>query len=590
MKKILRSAACLLLIGVAFVFFLSVSAQPTDRYDPSLEGILSDYYTVEQGWITGIAPGTPVSGLLSVCTPVGVTAEGETVVTGTQLSYGEDLRLTAVVRGDLNGDGAATVTDFLLQKAFLLGQELTPLQLAAGDLNGDGSLTVTDFLMLKSHLLGQEVIRASYTGGRLFLLEPGKSVSWQVAGASGYITDSAAPFTVDSAGTVTASGLEGTAFVYALAQDGSVLQRQLVTVLSQPLTLELGTERCRVTLGQSLTLTPSFNHPVDAAVTWSTSDPAVATVENGVITGVSFGEARVTAALENGFRAELSVTVAPPTTELRIERKLYKVKPGCSRQLALTVLPAESNEEVIWTTSDPAIATVAADGTVTGVAYGTVTVTATGRYSGLSASCSVKVCNVKQVALTFDDGPSPQTARLLDFLKEQDIRVTFFLVGSRISTYKNTVCREVNEGHEIAYHSYSHQNQTGLTTEKIKSDLKKSDQLLYELTGAHFTLWRTPGGNYNARVLEAVELPHIMWSRDTLDWKNRNAYSVYASVRNAKDGDIVLMHDLYGTTVDGAIMAMKEMLAGDYEFLTVTELLSRDGTPPENSVNYFNGR
>ena len=64
---------------------------------------------------------------------------------------------------------------------------------------------------------------------------------------------------------------------------------------------------------------------------------------------------------------------------------------------------------------------------------------------------------------------------------------------------------------------------------------------------------------------------------------------MYSAIRNAKDGSIVLMHDLYSFTVNGAIRAMKEMLAGDYEFVTVTELLSRDGTPPEPGVDYRKG-
>ena len=128
-----------------------------------------------------------------------------------------------------------------------------------------------------------------------------------------------------------------------------------------------------------------------------------------------------------------------------------------------------------------------------------------------------------------------------------------------------------------------------MTAKQIKDDFEKSNKLLKELTGAEFTLWRTPGGNYDDRVLNALALPHIMWSVDTQDWKNRNSYSVYVSVKNAKDGDIVLMHDLYSSTVAGTIQALEEMQAGDYEFVTVTELLSRDGTPPEPSKSYSRG-
>ena len=225
-----------------------------------------------------------------------------------------------------------------------------------------------------------------------------------------------------------------------------------------------------------------------------------------------------------------------------------------------------------------------------GVAYGTADITVRGKYSGLTATCRVKVCDVKQVALTFDDGPSPYTKRLLNYLNEHDIRVTFFLVANRIPNYKEEVIREVQEGHEIGYHSYAHDMHSGLTSERITSDFLKSNAMLKELTGAEFTVWRTPGGDYNQRVLDAVELPHILWSLDTQDWKSLNANAVCSKILGARDGSIVLIHDLHRTSVQGAIMALDSMIYGDYEFVTVTELLSRDGTPPENCVNYSSGR
>ena len=80
-----------------------------------------------------------------------------------------------------------------------------------------------------------------------------------------------------------------------------------------------------------------------------------------------------------------------------------------------------------------------------------------------------------------------------------------------------------------------------------------------------------------------------MWSVDTRDWETQSSDSNYRYITQAKDGDIILLHDLYSPSVNGAIRAMKDMLAGDYEFLTVTELLSRDGTPPENCTSYLHG-
>lgn len=594
MKKYCRLLSVFLSIVLLLnLVILPVRAQEAVRYDVTQEGILSEYYHVDGGLITGIAPGTSMEKLANTCVPAGLTTTGDVAATGATLSYLTDsgeVSATVIVDGDLNGDGSVTITDLLMQKTHLLGQELAPVEAAAGDINHDGSVTITDFLMVKSHLLGLESIQTAYQGGSLFLLEPGQEATWQVTGAHSYISDDADLVAVSEQGAVTAGTREGSVFLYALAEDGSILDRQLVTVLAEKLTITLNMDSCKLIKGQNLTATPSFNHPVSPKVHWASTDPGIVTVENGQLTGVDFGSATVSATLDNGFQAEVAVKVVPPVTDVQTDRILYKVKPNHSRQIPLLTAPEDSGEEFLWSSSDESIATVSGDGTVTGITYGTVTITATGKYSGLSASCQVKVCDVIQVAMTFDDGPSGRTPKMLDFLKENDIRVTFFMVTTQVNHYHDVVKREAAEGHELGYHSYNHTQQTSLSDEQIIADFEKSDQLLYELTGRHFTLWRTPGGGYNQRVLDCVPLPHILWSVDTLDWKKLNTYAVYNAIMTAKDGDIILLHDLYGTTVDGAIMAMKEMLAGDYEFLTVTELLSRDGTPPEPSKNYSSGR
>lgn len=595
MKKYLRlSTIFLLVLLIGMLLSTAVGAEGLQRYNADQEGIASEYYKVDSqsGYISGIAPGTSVQKLLSSCTPAGLTASGETLATGTKISFmaGEnEISLAAIITGDLNGDGNITISDMLMEKSYLLGETLSPTAMVAGDLTGDGKITITDFLKVKSFLLGLEKIEATYTGGDLFLLAPGESASWQIAEAASYITDDDTLVAIAD-GTVTAQSKEGSAFIYALDAEGNILDRQMVTVLSEPLTISLGVKKCTLTMGQSKTLTPAFNHPVSPEVTWVSSDPAIVTVEDGKLSAVGFGKAKVTAKLQNGAKATVTVTVAPPITDIAIERTLYKVKPGKTKALNLLLTPAESGEEIIWTSSDPAIATVSADGTVTGVAYGTVTITAKGKYSGLSAKCKVKVCDVIQVAVTFDDGPSNNTATLLDFLKKKDIRVTFFMVGNRINSFKNTVKREAAEGHELGYHSYAHAMQPQLSSQQITSDFKKSDKILYDLTGKHFTVWRTPGGDFNSRVLSCVPAPHIMWSVDTLDWKSRDAYSVRNAILRAKDGDIVLLHDLYSSTVNGAIMAMEQMQKGNYEFVTVTELLSRNGTAPVNGKTYYSAR
>ena len=271
-------------------------------------------------------------------------------------------------------------------------------------------------------------------------------------------------------------------------------------------------------------------------------------------------------------------------------KDLVKVKhDGGTRNLA-EYLTFHTTNLLTWKSSDTSIAKVDALGKVTGLKDGTVTITVTDKTAEKSVKCKVKVCNLKQVALTFDDGPSAKTTKLLDYLREKDVKVTFFLVGNRINEFKNTVLQEVKDGHEIGYHSYSHKMQPQLSNAQIISDFEKSNALLKDLTGAEFTLWRTPGGDFNQRVLDCIDLPHIMWSVDTRDWEHRNTYKVYSSVIGSSDGAIVLMHDLYGSTVDGAIEAIDEMLEGDYEFMTVTELLSRNGSTPQPNTTYYRSK
>ena len=601
MKKLRKFSAFLILIlTMTLVFSLGVSAQNPKKYEPN-DGIQSAYYTVdaEKGWITGIAPGTSSQKLLSACVPAGAVASSEKVATGTTVTATYETAegtktasLTAIISGDLNGDALVTITDMLKVKSSILGEELTEIAAAAGDINGDNKVTITDFLRVKSHLLGLENIGAARNADSDLILMMPKSTYPTFAGEEAVKYQSQDPnvATVSTDGTITAAEAEGSTYVYALDAQGVVISRKFVTVMNDPVQINLGKESCRISMGQSLTLKATFNHPVNPEIVWSSSDEEIVTVKDGVLTAKNFGNATVTATIPSGAKAEIAVTVAPPITDIEIERDLYKVKPGNSRDLALVLTPSDSGEEIQWSSSNTDVATVNENGTVTGVTYGTVTITATGKYSGLSATCKVKVCNVKQVAMTFDDGPSDQTIRLLNFLQQNDIKVTFFLVGNRMNSYSTAVKREAAEGHELGYHSYAHTNQPSLSSSQITSDFNKSNRILKEMTGREFTVWRTPGGDYNSRVLSCVPVPHIMWSVDTLDWKNRNSYSVYRAImNNARDGSIILMHDLYGTTVDGATQAMKEMLAGDYEFLTVTELLSRNGTAPKPSTNYFNG-
>lgn len=182
------------------------------------------------------------------------------------------------------------------------------------------------------------------------------------------------------------------------------------------------------------------------------------------------------------------------------------------------------------------------------------------------------------VALTFDDGPSKHTARLLDVFLTHGGKGTFFVLGNRIDERPDTVKRITEEGHEIAGHSWSHRQLTNLSTQDLKDQIMNTRAKIYEITGVDSTLIRPPYGAVNDNVKSVCKNLGIIlvnWSVDTLDWEHKDADRVYNSImQDIKDGDIILCHDLYKSTVDAMERVIPELIANGYQLVTVSELLS----------------
>lgn len=195
----------------------------------------------------------------------------------------------------------------------------------------------------------------------------------------------------------------------------------------------------------------------------------------------------------------------------------------------------------------------------------------------------------KLIALTFDDGPSYYTQGLLDGLAERGAKATFFIVGSRVRAYDETIRRAYAEGHEIAQHTYDHPALTTKTDDQIRWQLEYTDELLDECLGKDFDyLLRPPYGDQNSRVLSVIGCPAVIWSVDSCDWVSLNQYSVRDTIVNqAFDGAIVLVHDIHRTSIPGALMAVDILQAQGYEFVTVSELYRRRGVPMEDGVKYY---
>lgn len=177
------------------------------------------------------------------------------------------------------------------------------------------------------------------------------------------------------------------------------------------------------------------------------------------------------------------------------------------------------------------------------------------------------------VALTFDDGPGPYTDRLLNCLKKHNAAATFFLVGSSVGNYKNTVKRAYQMGCEIGSHSWSHPQLTSLDGTALAAQIQNTSRVIHSACGHNPTLLRPPYGSYNSTVASAVGMPLILWDVDTLDWKTRNVQSTIQSVmRDARDGSIVLMHDIHQPTVEAAESIIPMLQRKGYQLVTVSEL------------------
>ncbi len=183
------------------------------------------------------------------------------------------------------------------------------------------------------------------------------------------------------------------------------------------------------------------------------------------------------------------------------------------------------------------------------------------------------------VALTFDDGPSGiHTYSILDTLSAYGAKATFFTLGSQVNAYPGVVRRAKELGCEIGSHTYSHPNLNTCSTSKIQTEIQSAAQAIRNATGAGPTVFRPPYGNHNATVRSSVGVPLILWNVDTLDWKSRNAQSVAAHVlSHASDGDIILMHDIYGSTAEAVKIIVPALVQRGFRLVTVSELATEKG-------------
>jgi len=196
--------------------------------------------------------------------------------------------------------------------------------------------------------------------------------------------------------------------------------------------------------------------------------------------------------------------------------------------------------------------------------------------------------NKPMIAITYDDGPGKYTDQILDVLEKYDAKATFFVVGRNVVSNPATVKRAYDMGCEIGNHSYKHDYLTKMSASKLRTDLQNTDNAIRNATGEAPKLLRPPYGSYKTSTVRSnVGKPIIMWSVDTRDWETRSASKTLASVkRNAKDGAIILMHDIHKSTANAAESIVKYLTQQGYQLVTVSELAHYRGVTMKEGVAY----
>ncbi len=191
---------------------------------------------------------------------------------------------------------------------------------------------------------------------------------------------------------------------------------------------------------------------------------------------------------------------------------------------------------------------------------------------------------VQCVALTFDDGPGPLTGELLDILGEADAPATFFVLGIMVQWQPWILQRMLDEGHEIGNHTYDHRDLTTLSEEDVIAQWTSTNEMIEQATGITPALYRPPFGARDEMVLEVTDGPLILWSLDPRDWRDHDAELVAQRViDDARAGDIVLLHDMYQSTVDAIPAIIEGLREQGFTLVTVSTLF---GGTPEPGATY----
>ena len=197
----------------------------------------------------------------------------------------------------------------------------------------------------------------------------------------------------------------------------------------------------------------------------------------------------------------------------------------------------------------------------------------------------------RYAALTFDDGPKRSTTeRLLDGLQQRGAKATFFVIGQEIAGNEDLLQRMKADGHQIGNHTWGHVRAENVGEKAFLQDVQRTNEALSEVVGEEAFWLRPPYGFVTEEMRRDLTVPIINWSVDSRDWESRNKKTTIDAVMEAvHPGSIILLHDIYPTSVDAALEIADRLMGQGYELVTVRELLARSGITPEPGQVYRSG-
>lgn len=194
-----------------------------------------------------------------------------------------------------------------------------------------------------------------------------------------------------------------------------------------------------------------------------------------------------------------------------------------------------------------------------------------------------KRTRAKEVALTFDDGPTEFTPKFLDLLKESNIKATFFCIGKQIEKHPETFQRIIAEGHTVGNHTFSHADNTGfLSTSKMIEEIVKCDDVMLKTGNLKTNLYRPPFGVTNPNIARAIKKAgkkSIGWNVRSLDTVIQDEKKIYRKItKRLKKGSIILLHDTTEKTYNVLADLLVFLKDKKYSTFTIDNILTAKET------------